>query len=84
MEFFQLVFFSPQRDADFLDVLVSSQSVEGWIFFEAVHLAPPAASWSRLRSSTTAGTPSTPITFRTLKIVVVGPAADREKSTIQL
>ena len=51
---FELSFFRLQRAADFLDILVLLNLLRDG-FFEAVYLVPPAASWSRLRSSTTSG-----------------------------
>ena len=51
---FELAFFSQQSDADVLDILVLLNLLRGG-FFEAVYLMPPAASWSRLRSSTIPG-----------------------------
>ena len=79
---FELVFFPLQHEPYFLDILHLLNKVRDG-FFEAVYLIPPAASWSRLRSSTTAGTASTQIAIRTLGIVVVEPATDRESTTIQ-
>ena len=53
---FELAFFCLQRDADFFfwDILHLLNLLRDG-FFEAVYLIPPAASWSRLRSSTTPG-----------------------------
>ena len=50
----ELAFFRLQRDADFLEILVLLNLTRDG-FFEAVHLIPPAASWSRFRSSATPG-----------------------------
>ena len=54
---FELVFFPLQHEADFLVMLDLLDRVRAG-FFEAVYLAPPAATWSRLRSSSTEGQPS--------------------------
>ena len=51
---FELAFFCLQCEADVLDILHLLNKVRDG-FFEAVNLIPPAASWSRLRSSTTPG-----------------------------
>ena len=67
---FELVFFLLQHEFQFLDILHLLNKVRDG-FFEAVYLIPPAASWSRLRSSTTTGQPPLRSRSEPHRIVVV-------------
>ena len=52
----ELAYFDLSRKRDFFEILILLGHVKAG-FFTAVHLAPPASTWSRIRHSSTSGQP---------------------------
>ena len=52
----ELAYFDLSRKRDFFEILILLSHVKSG-FFTAVHLAPPASTWSRIRHSSSSGQP---------------------------